>query len=251
MAQIFFKKQNRKPSTWATLGLVTLLFAGIGFIIAGPLFQIGSIKNLWQADTAFDFRIRLVTVGLGLVTLGSLFTMLGILHTLTSPRVRLSWRGALAILLAIGLGWPMGQAYRRTHEAFLNADISTNPQNPPAFKALKAPAPEPETQAATAAAIQSPFVSYISTMSPASTTARALQVAKKLKWRIVASDVTTGRIEAIGEDRWFGVQSLIVIRILPHTGGSILDIRAVSEMGDGGWGLNAALIRQFLDIMAA
>ncbi|TNE65549.1 MAG: DUF1499 domain-containing protein [Alphaproteobacteria bacterium] len=259
MSQIFFKKRERRASVFATLGLVTLCFAAIAFLAAGPFFRIEAFRALWGNGDDLNIRLRLVTVSLRLVALGGVFTLAGIIHGLTSPRVRISWRGFAAVLMLGAIGWPTWTTYSHASSAPALHDITTNLEDPPQFAQLPAAADGTPVQggreSAEYRALHQSQYSDLASMKlaapPADAAAKALQVASSEGWKIVASDLANGRIEAVTESRWFGFRTRLVVRVRANAAGSLLDIRAVSEMGVGDWGIGAALIRSYMNALAA
>jgi uncharacterized protein (DUF1499 family) len=75
---------------------------------------------------------------------------------------------------------------------------------------------------------------------------RALNVARDFGWQVVAAVPDEGRIEATDTTLWFGFKDDIVIRVTPSAGGSRIDVRSVSRLGEGDLGKNAARIRAYL-----
>jgi uncharacterized protein (DUF1499 family) len=75
---------------------------------------------------------------------------------------------------------------------------------------------------------------------------RALSVARKLGWVVVAAVPAEGRIEATDTTRWFGFKDDVVVRVAPAAGGSRVDVRSVSRVGRSDLGTNARRIRAFL-----
>lgn len=57
----------------------------------------------------------------------------------------------------------------------------------------------------------------------------------------------TGVVEAVATTFWFGFEDDVVVRVRPQDGGSVVDVRSVSRVGQGDLGTNAARIRAFLD----
>ena len=75
---------------------------------------------------------------------------------------------------------------------------------------------------------------------------RATNAARDLGWQIVAAVPADGRIEATDTTIWFGFKDDIVVRVTPTAGGSRIDVRSVSRLGQGDLGKNAARVRAFL-----
>jgi len=80
---------------------------------------------------------------------------------------------------------------------------------------------------------------------------RVLDAARACGWEVIASDASTGRLEATDTTRWFGFKDDIVVRVRAEpSGGSRVDVRSVSRVGDSDVGANAARIREFLSRLA-
>lgn len=87
----------------------------------------------------------------------------------------------------------------------------------------------------------------ISELSHTKAFSLALEIARdRLDWEIVNSDAVTGFIEATDTSFWFGFKDDIVIRIQPKDGGSRIDLRSVSRVGEADFGANANRIRAFM-----
>ena len=134
-------------------------------------------------------------------------------------------------------------------------DITTDWENPPQFLAIMALR---EAAKANSVAYEGAKVSDLQkkaypdiaplTLEPAPGEAftRALKAAEQLGWTIVATDPQTGRIEASQRSRWFGFTDDVVIRIAAAGSGSRVDVRSVSRVGRGDFGVNAARVRTYL-----
>src|SRR6185295_18118264 len=86
---------------------------------------------------------------------------------------------------------------------------------------------------------------------PAATMQKAIDAARALDWEIVASDTPAGRIEATATTLWFGFKDDIVVRVRPEAGGgSRVDVRSVSRVGESDVGANAKRIREFIRRLA-
>ena len=133
-------------------------------------------------------------------------------------------------------------------------DITTDTENPPRFVAiiaLRQDSPNPvEYQGEAVAGKQRaayPDIRPATLAEPADTAfKRALTAARDLGWQIVSAVPAQGRIEATDTTIWFGFKDDIVIRVTPGAGGSRIDVRSVSRLGEGDLGKNAARIRAYL-----
>lgn len=254
MAHIFFKKKGRKPSLFASLGLMITLFAAICLVSAGPL--VGYIQSsLASADYAFTLRIKLTLLTTILLMLASLLTAIGILHGRYSVRVRTSWRGFLAALLALGIAAPTWMMYDSYKEHPIIHDVSTNLEMPPFFNFLperqyKVDGPADLTGGRLAPNYLSdhqdayPELKTLTFQKQKSAVLNAVQEAiQKLGWQIVYQNEEKGRIEAISLHPWLQQRNNIVVRVRADAAQSMLDIRSVSALEVGDFGVNANLIR--------
>jgi hypothetical protein len=133
-------------------------------------------------------------------------------------------------------------------------DISTDTQDPPAFKAVLArrkPLDNPASYEgpALAAAQRSAYPDVLPKVleSPEEQAfERALQAAKDMGWEIVAADPANGLIEATATTFFFGFKDDVVVRVRPEEGMSRVDVRSASRAGRSDLGANARRIRAYL-----
>ncbi|MBP6381123.1 MAG: DUF1499 domain-containing protein [Pseudomonadales bacterium] len=133
-------------------------------------------------------------------------------------------------------------------------DVSTDIADPPPFVALLAlrgPGANPlvrspEVDAAQRAAWPG-LVALDSPLPPAQAFERAAATARELGWQVHAEDAAAGLIEASASTFWFGFVDDVVIRVRAHAGGSRIDLRSVSRVGQGDLGANARRIARFIE----
>ena len=134
-------------------------------------------------------------------------------------------------------------------------DITTDPDNPPAFAAVvaarTADSGNPVTYEGAKIAEQQrqayPDIAPLSLALPREAAFnRALDAAQRMGWTIVAADDGAGRIEASDRTRWFGFTDDIVVRITPAGSGSRVDVRSSSRLGRSDFGVNATRVRNYL-----
>jgi uncharacterized protein (DUF1499 family) len=138
-------------------------------------------------------------------------------------------------------------------------DITTDLDRPPKFVAvlpLRAGAPNPATyggsEVADAQRRSYPDIKPLLLGVPAGAAySRALASARGMGWELVASDSTTGRIEATATTPWFGFKDDVVVRVRPEGPGSRIDVRSVSRVGKSDVGANAQRIRTYLADVAS
>ena len=232
---------------FARILLPVALLGAFLLLAAGP----GTRFGVWEYGTGFLLMRVAFFVGLGAAALAFL--------SLLVPKWRREIGLGLTMALVIGLAtaWVPWNGYRTVMSLPFIHDISTDPDNPPAFVAiapLRADAPNPVAYpGAEVAAQQREAYPDIRTLaysqSAAATFRRALQAAEAMGWDIVAAESTEGRIEATDTTFWFGFKDDVVIRIEADGSGSRLDIRSKSRVGRSDVGKNAARIREFVEVM--
>ena len=166
----------------------------------------------------------------------------------------LSIAGIIIGLSAAGIPWTWMQAAKQVPPIH---DITTDTTNPPEFKAILALRKNAPNSASyggeeIAAEQRKAYPDIRPLVMPVSARVafeKALTVARRMGWEIVAMVPSEGRIEAVDSTFWFGFKDDIVIRILAEGEGSRVDIRSESRVGVSDIGTNAKRIRTFLEKM--
>ena len=226
------------------LALVAALAAALLLAASGP----GTRAGLW------DFRLGLsmlrwsVYAGLAAAALA--------LVALLVPRSRA--RGValpvLALVVGLGAAWVPWSWAQRARAVPPIHDITTDPDDPPAFVAilpLRAGASNPPEYAGAETAAQQrrayPDLAPVELpVPPATAFARARDAATSMGWELVAADSAAGRVEATATTRWFGFKDDVVVRVRPSGAGSRVDVRSKSRVGGSDVGANAARIREYV-----
>ena len=224
--------------TFALIAASVLVAAGFGA-------QFG----LWNFRFGFQLLRWSEYTGLAAIALA--------LSGLAVPRFR---RGRAPLLVAtlivgIAIAWFPWQWQRNARSVPPINDITTDTENPPAFVALvaaRAGLSVPTTYPGAATAEQQkrgyPDLKPLELRDPPPAAfARALDAAKAMGWEIAAADAGAGRIEATAKTPWFGFKDDVVVRIVPSTAGSRIDVRSVSRIGRSDLGTNAKRIRAYLE----
>ena len=135
-------------------------------------------------------------------------------------------------------------------------DITTDTDNPPAFKAVL---PARAAEHAGEVNYDDPKLPHLqktaypdlaglrSALPVRKAFDEALHIAKSMPgWTIIAADPDTGHIEASQQSRWFRFTDDIVIRVSGDAIGSRIDMRSTSRQGQSDYGVNAARIRAYI-----
>ena len=235
-----------KPSIVAVVGIVVAVLAVVMVAGAGPAYRL----RLIGLDDAFALMRWGAWMGLGAV----LVALIG--AWITRPgtyRRGFALTCAAAVTGAIAFGVPFAMLQNAKASPPIH-DITTDTDNPPRFIAmipLRQGSPNSAEYQGEAIARQQ-HMAY-SDIQPATIAEppdaafrRALSAARDLGWQIVAAVPAQGRIEATDTTLWFGFKDDIVVRVAPAAGGSRIDVRSVSRLGQGDLGKNAARIRAYL-----
>jgi uncharacterized protein (DUF1499 family) len=137
-------------------------------------------------------------------------------------------------------------------------DITTDPESPPGMMALlphRQGAQNLPMYAGKVVATQQkrayPDIEpIVLKVPPAKAFDRVRAAVKRMGWTVVSSIPPApnqdGRIEAYDRTFWFGFTDDVVIRVRPAPGGSRVDIRSASRVGQHDLGANAARVRAFM-----
>lgn len=169
----------------------------------------------------------------------------------------LAWTGVGggAAVLAVAAGWVLAAG-----DVPPIHDITTRPDDPPAFAALAeveghddAGTPYPERNAG----LQRQAYPELAPIAlpetpPDAALERAADAARALGWQVVATAPEAGRLEATDTSFFFRFVDDVVVRVRPgEAGGSVVDVRSRSRVGQSDLGANAARIRAFEDALRA
>ena len=236
---------------------IATLFGNVGFwlaILAAlgiALSPVGYRLGLWDAGFALRKLLAMATiaavVALVLCVLAFIFSKMSG-TTLNTGRVIVGF--ALSALLA---GYVLLQLNKVQSLPYIH-DITTDTANPPTFVALadarKAAPNGIDYKGAEIAEKQKlaypDIAPLISTLPPNELFAKAEAVARASGWEIAATNASQGRIEATQTTLLYGFKDDVVIRIVAKAGGSQLDMRSMSRVGQSDVGVNAKRIREFV-----
>ncbi len=235
----------RRTSRLSTAGFFTAVVFIFIAAVSGPGYRLG----LWHFRTGFAI-LRFSAYG------GLLSAALSLSGLVVCILRRHSVKGAGAAvaglllglaLLSIPLMWSLeAKRVPRIH------DITTDTENPPAFRDLHdVRATPPEYPGEAVSVLQRDSYPEIRPLElkigAAAAYDAALKSARELGWKIVDSDPATYHIEAVDTTLWYGFKDDIVVRITPQDGGCKVDVRSVSRVGISDIGTNARRIRRYFE----
>jgi uncharacterized protein (DUF1499 family) len=218
---------------------------------AGPgLIQLGAVKPY----------VGFLIFGLGGVIGGLLALVLGLLGLVfTRPSAYREGRRRALLGLVLGalvLGIAMMGGRGGAGVPAIN-DITTNPDDPPAFPAD--PSGEGRNMAYPGDAFAQqqragyPDLAPIQLADhPADAFARVEELFKSYGWEVTQSDPVSLTLLATDTSRLFRFVDDIVVRVRPSVaGGAVVDMRSKSRVGKGDMGVNAARIRRLREGLGA
>ena len=230
-----------------TLGFWLSLLGVVGIVLSPLGYRLG----LW--DVAFALRKLLAGATISGI-IGFAFCLLAIvIAKFGGVRIDLSRAMIGLVIGAIFAGYVLLQLKTVTSLPMIH-DITTDTTNPPQFVALadarKVSPNGLDYKGVEIAEQQKKAYADIATMRsnlpPAQLFAKAEGVARELGWEIAAADLKEGRIEATQTTLLYGFKDDVVIRITAKDGGSQLDMRSMSRVGQSDVGVNAKRIRGFI-----
>lgn len=224
----------------SSLGLTLSVISLLGLGVSGPGYRLG----WWGYKT-----------GISLVKYAGFVSVAVVIVCLVGLVVSQGKAQALIGLVIGGCILGLTLKWKHTLESLPYIhDITTDTENPPLFVAvlpLRADADNSAEYGGPDLARQQKkgypnlkpgFVSR----PPVAAYGEALQVAKDMGWKIVASEPDSLRFEATDTTPWFGFKDDIVVRLSPNQTGSRIDVRSVSRVGKSDVGTNARRISAYL-----
>ncbi len=240
----------------ARLGLVALFLA--------VLIAAGAILSVRLGGAGFATGLEVMTAPVALAAIAFVLSLVWLVSALKHNRGEAKRVGLIGFFGSILLLYvPLHTVYRG-YMAPPVQDVTTDPEDPPAFVALAGRATGADGAPFNAKAMihyrgEYNTVSYMLheyyseltkplalLMPPAKMFWRCFEAAKRMGWQIVAYNEKEGRIEATATSFWFGRVSDIVIRVRPAGSlGARFDMRARSETGTRDFGRNLELMKDY------
>jgi uncharacterized protein (DUF1499 family) len=234
----------------AWLGLAAAGLAALALLSAGP----GTRLGWWHFSTGF--RVLRAAAWIGGAA-GAVSLLAAGLAGAGRQWRTVAVAGAGVLLGLVAFGVPAVMARRAAQVPPIH-DITTDPDDPPAFVAilaLRRSAPNPAEYGGPAVAARQrqgyPDLRPVAFAEPPRRVfAAALAAAGDAGWQVVSAEPAEGRLEATDTTRWFGFTDDVVVRVRPAGDCTRVDVRSVSRVGRSDLGTNAARIRRLLQALA-
>jgi uncharacterized protein (DUF1499 family) len=246
---------SRWPGKMTRFAFFTGIVAIILLAVAGPSYRLGLLPLAPALlGAAVGFLLFVITFIVGAIGL-----LAGGRQAVARPGAAVAVIALSFVVTVVAGFW----ASRGGGSAPIH-DVTTDLNNPPAFKdvvplrtasgALN-PAEYKRVQSMMGKELDVPDAQrkaypdiqpLVLPQPPAKAVELAAQAAKDMGWDIVAIAPSDGRVEATDTTRYFGFKDDVVVRVVPESTGSRVDVRSESRVGGGDAGTNARRVRAFL-----
>jgi uncharacterized protein (DUF1499 family) len=257
--------RNRKLRLILKTDAIICLVVGLamaGLAIAGPV-----AVWLGLADFRLGFGyLQIVNGWADWVAAGTLIVAIGI--GVTALVLKIENSGSLIALALVGtfcaaLAYAVPESFRPPEGTPPIHDITTNPMNPPEFRAIvpiREGAPnsleygsgEDMTPAKLMGMQLEAYPDIVPQEFDLSTDevfSKAVAAAEKMGWEIVDVTPVERRLEATDTTFWFQFKDDIIVTIEAGNGSSVLNARSVSRVGRSDVGKNAERLREFFALL--
>lgn len=248
-------------------GLATklALIVCLGSIVAALVAAVGSAQELWGFRAGLG-ALRYIFYA---AAAGTLIALIALVLATRARRSRLILANVVALIAAIGFMIYLGAKVRTARSVPPIHDISTNLDDMPQFSRLKVRAdnleevPDMDKRALKALepearwrAMHRDVYGDLRTvrvpMNVEDSIRRAEALARERGWEVVHSDPAAGLLEATETSLFFRFKDDVVVRArAAPEGGSQVDMRSISRVGQSDVGVNAARVREFLSDLQA
>jgi uncharacterized protein (DUF1499 family) len=233
----------------------------VKFWLVPPLIAVLALVMLAVAGPAYQLGILPLSYGFALMRWAAYTGIAAALVNVATCALayRRGQRGMMALAIASAIIAVVAFVIPLRWQAVAKAappihDISTDLENPPAFKAivpLRENAPNKLDRPATVSDQQRrgyPDIQPITLpVSREEVFEEAIERIQDHDWQIIDADKESGRIEATDTTPWFGFKDDIVVRLTPWGSGTRVDMRSVSRIGVSDVGTNAKRVREFMN----
>ncbi|MCE2559464.1 MAG: DUF1499 domain-containing protein [Acidobacteria bacterium] len=240
----------------STTALASPLVAGLA-LVAGLVGAVGARFGLISSLPGFALFAFLLPLG---AALALLLGLIGLFRT--RPRDRRggaaqAWASVLLSGLLLGSLFLLSLGATQAPPIH---DITTNPDDPPAFEAAASLDSRGAGFAYPSGGDQVPDLqrrAYPDLGTARLDTAvdeaiwRVQHAAEDLGWTPMREDAQSGLFEFSDTTPWFRFVDYIAVRVRAEPGGAAVDVRSVSRVGVGDLGKNADRIGSFLDLLGA
>ncbi|MAD07918.1 MAG: hypothetical protein CMP86_10965 [Gammaproteobacteria bacterium] len=242
-------EQTAAKRWWAQ----AILIGGVIAAVCLPLGALGTKLGLWEFTGGF----MLLAAGAVLATLASFLGVIAYIISLRKNLVAERPTVLIGVFLGVVVLGVLGMQYSAASSVPPIHNISTDTVNPPQFDKLVAvrtaakanPLTNLDPELAAQQTTAYPWVKPLTLQASADEVVdRAEAVMRDMGLEIVSVNKTAGLVEATATTFWFGFKDDVAVRVQPAVdGGTRVDVRSISRVGQSDLGANAARIGEILN----
>lgn len=260
MADALRRRQLTQRLSWIAAIL------SLGAVFVALVAAIGSGQGMWHFRTGFALLEYMFFAAIA----GAVFALIALVLAGRSGMHALVWLNLVALIVALGYVFYLGSMVTTARSVAPIHDITTNLDDPPSFYRLRVrddnfayipdlgrPALARLTPRERWRAIHAEEYGDLESVrvpwSKAETVSRIEALMRDRGWELVTVDPRAGIVEAVDTSLFFRFKDNVVARVREdQAGGSVVDMRSISRVGQSDVGTNARRIRSFLkDLQAA
>lgn len=226
---------------------------GARLAIASPIIAISGLVLFRTGVMTFGGPLLIVAVATIIALVALLMSVLALVGGLGGDGAQTN-RALLGLIVSLVVIFAPLNGLRKTMTVPPIHDISTDLANPPVFSQVPSLRADGDNSLALDSKVMDMQKAHYTNLRPvtlevgmAEAFAQAVLTAEDMGWEIVHSDAASGQIEAVVTTLLFGFKDDVAIRMTAVDGGTQIDLRSVSRVGQSDLGANAARIQAFLD----
>ena len=225
-------------------------------VITAPIVAVIGVA-LFRLEMTSGFRLPLLVVAIGtlLALIGGLLSLMALIGSLVGDGSQVQ-RSLIALVIALAVVYVPLNVARQGAKVPVIHDISTDLENSPVFETVLSLRKESDNSLALDPEVQAQQKRHyvdlkplVVAATPAETFDKVLEVMDDKGWKIASADRTTGRVEATVETALFKFKDDVVVRLVAIDGGTKVDMRSASRVGQSDLGANAGRIEDFFDAL--
>jgi uncharacterized protein (DUF1499 family) len=226
---------------------------GARLAIASPIVAVSGLVLFRSGVMAFGGPLLIVAVATIIALIALLMSVLALVGGLGGDGAQTN-RALLGLVVSLVVVFAPLNGFRKAMTVPPIHDISTDLANPPVFSHVPTLRADSDNSLALDSKVMDLQKAHYTNLRPvtlevgmAEAFAQAVLTAEDMGWEIVHSDAASGQIEAVVSTLLFGFKDDVAIRLTAVEGGTQVDLRSVSRVGQSDLGANAARIQEFLD----
>jgi uncharacterized protein (DUF1499 family) len=235
------------------LGISLEFFTNWGFRLAvtSPVIMVFGLGLFRLGLSDFLLPLGMIAIATLVALLALLLSALAVLGGLFGEGLQVQ-RALIGLAISLAIVIVPLSGLRKLTTTPVIHDITTDTDNPPLFQHVGSLRADGDDRLAIDPEVIAKQKAFYVDLAPlqvetglSQTFARAVLAAESLGWEVVASDAASGHIEAVDTTAFFGFKDDVVLRLSAVEGGTRIDMRSASRVGESDLGANATRIQAF------